>query len=529
VRIADENRAMPDEPAPRRSRGGALAVGAGIFLSRIAGLVRERAFAHYLGNSVAAGVFKSALRIPNFLQNLLGEGVLSGSFIPVYSQLLAQGRHEDASRVARAVGSLLALVAAVLALVGIVAAEPLVDLLVPGFHVASRELTITIVRILFPGTALLVMSAWCLGVLNSHHKFFLSYVSPVLWSAAMIGVAIYAGHAYAGRDDDIAIWLGWGAVIGSAAQFLVQLPAVVRLLGGLRPSLAVRDDSVRTVLRNFVPIFIGRGSVQLSAFIDIMLASFLGEVIVAAMANAQTLYVLPVSLFGMAVSAAELPAMSSATGDDAARTAHLRDRLRGSLRQVVFLVMPSAIAFAAIGGSIVALLFETGRFGAKDTEMVWLILAGSAIGLVPATQTRLFGSAFYALGEPKPPLHAALVRIAISAATGYIVALPLREQLGYSPVWGAFGLTAGSALAAWVELALLYRWLAKRIGGVPLPVRLLFGSLAASAIAGGLGYAAGAFVHRFGAIPVFGLAYLGIMASARVPETRAITRRLLRR
>src|SRR5258706_7825912 len=149
---------MPESP---RKLGGALAVGAGILLSRIAGLVRERAIAHYLGISKAADAFRAALRIPNLLQNLLGEGVLSASFIPVYARLLAEGRTEEASRVARAVGTLLALVAALVMLAGVLAARPLVVLLVPGFHGESRELTITLVQILFPRVALLVMSAWC--------------------------------------------------------------------------------------------------------------------------------------------------------------------------------------------------------------------------------------------------------------------------------------------------------------------------------------------------------------------------------
>src|SRR5204862_6595284 len=113
------------------------------------------------------------------------------------------------------------------------AASPLVDLLVPGFHGASRELTVALVRILFPGVALLVMSAWCLGVLNSHRRFFMSYVSPVLWNAALIAAAILAGRRFAGHDDDVATWLAWGAVIGSAAQLAVQLPAVIRLLRGI--------------------------------------------------------------------------------------------------------------------------------------------------------------------------------------------------------------------------------------------------------------------------------------------------------
>ncbi|HEY0482783.1 MAG TPA: murein biosynthesis integral membrane protein MurJ [Kofleriaceae bacterium] len=525
-------------PAPPRRSGGALAVGAGIFLSRIAGLARERVFVHYLGLSDAAAAFRAALRIPNLLQNLLGEGVLSASFIPVYARLRAEGRHADAIRVARAVGSLLALLASALALAGVVGARPLVELLAPGFAGDTRELTIRLVQILFPGVALLVMSAWCLGVLNSHRRFFLSYVSPVLWNAALITAAIVAGRRLAGHDDDIAVWVAWGAVAGSAAQFLVQLPVVARLLGSLRPSLAVRDPGVAATLRAFVPVLLGRGSVQISGYIDQVLASYLGPSIVAAMFAAQTLYLLPVSLFGMAVSAAELPEMSSATGGDAVRAEHLQARLRGSLRRIVFLVVPSAVAFVVIGRSIVALLFQTGRFGAGDTELVWIILAGSAIGLSAGTQGRLLGSAFYALGDPRPPLRAALVRVAITAALGWAFALPLRHQLGYSPTWGAFGLTASAGLAAWIEFALLRRWLARRIGSVPVPVRLGLGCLAAAAAAAALGLAADrlataaaapVWLSSLAAIAAFGLVYLGITAVAGVPEAAAFTRRVRRR
>src|SRR4051812_20630771 len=197
---SQDNSAMPP-PAPSRRFGGALAVGAGIFLSRIAGLLRERALTHYLALSPAADAFRAALRIPNLLQNLLGEGVLSASFIPVYARLRAEGRHDDASRVARAVGSLLALVASALALAGVLAARPLVDLFAPGFEGHARDVTVPLVQILFPGVALLVMSAWCLGVLTSHRRFFLSYVSPVVWNAAIITAAVIAGLRLAGRGD----------------------------------------------------------------------------------------------------------------------------------------------------------------------------------------------------------------------------------------------------------------------------------------------------------------------------------------
>lgn len=535
--IAVDNPAMPEAQPPRKL-GGALAVASGIFLSRVAGLVRERVISHYLGLSAAAGAFRAALRIPNLLQNLLGEGVLSASFIPVYARLRAEGKEEEASRVARAVGTLLALLATLISLVGVVFASPLVEVLAPGFEGTTRELTVRMVQILFPGVALLVMSAWCLGVLNSHRRFFLSYVSPVLWNAALIATAIVAGRRFAGHDDDIAIWLAWGAVIGSAAQFLVQLPTVIVLLRGLRPSLAVGEPGVRATLRAFVPVLLGRGSVQLSAYVDQVLASYLGAGVVAAMFNAQVLYLLPVSLFGMAVSAAELPEMASSTGNEAARAAHLQERLRPALRRVVFLVVPSAIAFIAIGGPIVALLFQTGRFGAHDTRVVWIILAGSALGLSAGTQGRLLGSAFYAMGDPRPPLHAALVRVAITAVLGWAFALPIREAMGYPPEWGAFGLTASAGFAAWVEFLLLERWLSKRIGKVPIPTRLGLGALACASVAGAAAFGAAYVAVELGArawqsalvaVPVFGAIYLGGMSVAKVPEASAFTRRILRR
>jgi putative peptidoglycan lipid II flippase len=503
-------------------------VAAGIFLSRIAGLIRERAIAHYLGITKVVGAFRAAQRIPNFLQNLLGEGVLSSSLIPVYAGLRKEGRDEEAARVARAVGTLLALVATAIAALGVLATRPLVDVLAWGFQPEYRELTIELVRILFPAMALLVLSAWCLGVLNSHRRFFLPYASPVLWNIAQITMAIVAGRRFRGQGETQVVWLAWAVVIGSAAQFLVQLPSVIRLLRGIRPSLAFRDPNVKQTLHAFVPILLSRGSVQLSSFIDQMIASGLGERIVAAMANAQTLYLLPVSLFGMSISASELPEMSESTNVE------IQNRLRTALRRVVFLVVPSAVAFATIGRSIVALLFQTGKFTADDTLVVWLILAGSAIGLSAGTQGRVLNSAFYAIKQPRPPLYAALIRIAITTVAGFALALPLRHTFGYSPAWGAFGLTASAGFAAWIEFLLLDRWLGHRIGKVPLPGKLGFGALAVAALAGAAGFGVSHLVPSriigsILAIGVFGVVYLGAMAVAQVPEANAIMRRFTRR
>ena len=297
---------------PSSSKRFAFLVASGILLSRLAGLVRDRVFAHYFGDSDAADVFKAAFRIPNFLQNLFGEGVLSASFIPVYANLLAREDKEEARKTAGAVAALLALSTSLLVLLGVLSAPWLIDAIAPGFHGEKRELTVLLVRILFPGAGLLVCSAWCLGVLNSHRKFFLSYTAPVLWNIAMIAGMIAFG---VGRtQNSLVVITAWASVVGSALQVAVQLPTVLKLLGGLKLSLAHEAESVRTVIRNFFPVFVSRGVVQISAYIDAFLASWLPTGAVAALAYAQTLYTLPVSLFGMSVSAAELPLMSGAVG-----------------------------------------------------------------------------------------------------------------------------------------------------------------------------------------------------------------------
>ena len=265
-------------------------------------------FSHYFGLTAAADAFSAAVRIPNILNNLFGEGALSASFIPVYASLLARGDREEADRVAGAVASLLALIVAALVLVGVLAAPRLIPIIAPGFTGATRILTIQLVRILFPAVGLTVMSAWCLGVLNSHGRFLLSYAAPVVWNAVMIATLLVFGS---GRDlPRLAEILAWGSVVGSALMFVAQLPAVWAVAPRVRATFDTGSEQVRTIARNFAPVFLSRGVVQLSGYIDTLLATLVSTGATTALLNAQTLYLLPVSLFGMSVSAAELPAMS---------------------------------------------------------------------------------------------------------------------------------------------------------------------------------------------------------------------------
>jgi putative peptidoglycan lipid II flippase len=517
-----------------RTGGFAVLVAAGILLSRIAGLIRQRFLSHYLGLGDAADAFNMAFRIPNVLQNLFGEGVLSASFIPVYARLLAEGKEEDASRVASAVATLLALTTAILVLVGVLATPWLMDVIAPGFQGAKREFTIGLVRIFFPGAGLLVLTAWCLGVLNSHRKFFLSYAAPIVWNLAIIAsLVIFGGRL---GQFPLAIAAAWGAVVGSALQLLVQLPAAMRLLPRFRPVLDTASRNVRTVIRNFGPVCVGRGVVQISGYVDMLLASLLPMGAVAGLATAQTLYMLPVSLFGMSVSAAELPTMSSALGERGEIASYLRTRLDAGLRRIAFLVVPSAAAFLAIGDILVGALYQTGHFTRADTMYVWGILAGSAVGLLASTLGRLYSSAYYALHDTRTPLYFALVRVALTTGLGYMFALLLPPLLGLDAKWGASGLTASAGLAAWVEFTLLRRTLNRRIGRTGVPAsfvsRLWLAAILAAAAAWGVKLALGTahpILLAIAALTPFGLVYFGVTMALGLSEARTILTAVLRR
>jgi putative peptidoglycan lipid II flippase len=456
---------MKKEKAPL-SKSGAHLVAAGIFLSRIMGLVRQKIFAHYFGNSDAGDAFYAALKIPNFSQNLLGDGVLSASFIPVYANMLAQGDSKAADKIAGIIGSLLALLNAILSLAGIFAAPFLIDLIAPGFEGEKRELTIKLVQIFFPATGLLVMSAWCLGILNSHRKFFLSYVAPVFWNLAIIIALVFYGKTEG--QNALAVYTAWAVLVGSLLQVGVQLPSVFKYAPHVSPGFNFKLNPVKRIFKSFVPVVMSRGVVQISAYIDSIIGSLLPSGAVSALAYAQSLYMLPISLFGMSVSAAELPAMSSLKGSKDEIAESLRKRINAGLKQISFFVIPSTIAFLILGDVVISGVLQGGLFQQTETHFVWGVLAGAAVGLLATTLGRLYSSAFYSLNDTRTPLNYAFSRVILTIFFGYLFALKLPKIFNFPESWGAYGLTLSGGLLGWLEFFLLKKGLEKKIGKTEL-------------------------------------------------------------
>jgi putative peptidoglycan lipid II flippase len=502
----------PDSPS-RTSAASLVAIG--IFASRIAGFVRQAVVAYFFGVGPHADVIAAAFRGPNVLQNLLGEGTLSAAFIPVYSRMLEAGRERDAGRFAGAIFGLLLAFTAGSALLGWLLAKPIVAVLTPGFvddaaqvaagHLAINRFDLAVqgVRVLFPMTGILVLSAWALAILNSHRRFFLPYVAPVVWNVAII-VALFGTTLFLIPEsaslarlkslspttlNQLLQAVFYGALLGGALQFVVQLPLVYRLIQGFRLSFSTRVRGVRETLRAFGPVAAGRGAYQISAWIDMILASQLAAGAIGALGYAQMLYVLPVSLFGMSVAASELPELSRL---NAAETGAFMARVNASIRQMMFLTVPTCVAYLAFGLPLVRGLFERGRFGFHDSCLIYIVLGGYTLGLLATTASRLLQNAFYALQDTRTPARIAVLRVVIAT----LVAIPLMVFLDHfavasftgtappgSPLFfGAAGLSLGATAGAWSELLWL-RTVLYRQTHVDLPWRSISAMIGAALLA----------------------------------------------
>ena len=536
---------------------GAKKIGTGILLSRLAGLLRESLLRSVLGLGPAADAFTAALRIPNLLQNLLGEGSLSSSFIPVYSKLLSEGKEKEAGHTAGAVAGLLIAFTGALTLVGILIARPIAKLLTPGFSSEKLDLTADLIKITTAGIGFLVLAAWCLGVLNSHRKFFLSYVAPVIWNAAQIVILFIA----IGKDWDpvkAAKAAAWGLFIGGVIQLLFQFFGVSRLRTKICFSFSWKNEHVREIIRRFNPTILGRGVVQISAYFDLVLASLLVTGAVAALMSAQVLYILPISLFAMSIAAAELPEMSRNTDSQ-----HLSNRLNQGIKQTSFLMLLTSVIYMTIGDQIIGVIFQWGSFDRDDSIAVAATLAAYSLGIPAIGISRIYQSALYANGDTKTPAFSATLRVIISLIIGLLLMFPLDRlfisnsalekvpgsivgdwgplsqslrSLPENPHLGAVGLAVGSAIAAWAEMVFLARKTNKKVTPESSPyspmVKLLpatFSALMISIIARWLLSDANAVINCLVCIPAATLAYIAVSSKNGVRESVVLLEGLKRK
>jgi len=465
----------------RRSGPGVAA--AGIGLSRFSGVARSVLVTNILGIGLIGDAFAAAQRVPNILQNLFGEGALSAAFVPEYSRLL-ESDPEEAGKLAGGILSFLLCLVAGLTAVAFLATEPITRSIAWGFTGERFDLTVQLVRIIILGTAVLVMSAWCLAILNSHGRFFLGYAAPVAWNICQIIVLIVLAISEV-TGSTAAEALAWALVIGSLLQVLIQIPTVLRGNRNIRFNLLWKEPSTALVLRRFVPAVAGRGALQLSSFMDLALASLLSIGAASALAAAQAIYLLPVALIATSIAAVELPELSRSPD-----TATIHERVNKRLLQMLWLVGPILALYLAAGAPIADFLFNLGglrnSIDPGDLTVIGFALGAYALGLPALLSSRLLQSVCFSTGDTTTPSRIALARVLLSAGLGLVLMFQFEQVVvinqtlvgfgDWNFVWGPLpdaarnaqqlpprlgpvGLALGSAIGAWFE----FWWLRKHV------------------------------------------------------------------
>lgn len=446
-------------PQPAAATSGSLARAAGLvsaltFLSRILGLVREQVFAALLGAGMYADAFQAAFKVPNLLRDLFAEGALSAAFVPTYARALAQGGRERAFAMARRLMTVLAVLLGVLVVAGFVFAGPLVRVLAPGFEsvAGKHETTVLLTRVMLPFLLLVSFAAVAMGMLNAHHRFGTPAFAPAVFN--LVAITWAAGLWWAGFAP-AQVAMGWavGTLAGGAAQFLIQVPALLREGWRFRPEWSPGDPDLRAVARLMAPATVGLAAVQVNIFVNTLFASFEPGAVSWLQYAFRILY-LPIGIFGVAVGTVVTTGLAhrAAAGD----LDGMRQAVDRALRLLAFLTVPATAGLMTLATPIVRLLFERGLFGSRDTAQTASALVLFSFGLVAYTSVKVLAPAFYALGRPRVPLMAS----GAAVATNLAFVLLLHRRLGF------WAIALGTALGSVVNVAVLIGAFERRVGSL---------------------------------------------------------------
>jgi putative peptidoglycan lipid II flippase len=449
-------------------------------ISRITGLVRDMVFASLIGagTGVAADAFYVAFRIPNFLRRIFGEGAFSQAFVPVFAEYKARASEEETRIFVDHVAGTFAAVLFGVTLIGVLAAPIFVMALAPGFleDPAKYDLTVAMLRIVFPYIFFISLVAMAAGILNTYGKFGAPAFTPVLLNLSLITCALLlAPHL---KRPVLA--LAWGVFVAGGVQLAFQIPFLrgLRLLP--RPRLAWREkhEGVGRVFRLMLPAIFGVSIAQVNLLVNTLLASFLVTGSVSWLYYSDRLMEFPLGVFGIALGTVILPSLSRRHATNSQdEFSHLLD---WGLRWVCLVGIPASVALVVLAGPMLATLFHFGAFGADDVRKSGEALMAFSLGLLGFILVKILAPGFYARQDTKTPMRIGMIAMGANIGFSLLLVYPLKHV----------GLALAISLSAYVNAGLLYFWLRRHNVYRPLPGwgRFLAQVVVASAVMGGMLY-----------------------------------------
>jgi putative peptidoglycan lipid II flippase len=498
-------------------------------LSRVLGLVREVVAAKYFGVTAAMSAFTIAFQVPNLVRALFADSALQGAFIPVFTELLEKGRRREAFRIASSLFFLILLVLGSLTALFILFAEPLMSVFAPGFddNPALKDLTVNLARLMFPIVVLLALSGLVVGMLNSFEHFAVPALAPVAWNLVIIAALV--GFVPTLPQDDEIYAYAIGILAGTVVQFLLPLPWLRGRGGRFTVRLDWRDERVRRVLKLMLPVTIALGLINLSLLINSLFGTLVSDQAPAAIDKAFRIYQLPQGLFSISIATILFPTLARF----AARGARddLRRTMGNGVRQIMLLLIPSAVLMAVLAEPITRLVYERGAFGNEATDLTSTALFWWSISLPFQGVSLLFSRTFFSLQRPWATTALAGLNLVVNAALAAAL---------YGPFEIA-GIVLGT-VAGTIVMCVAQGWLLRGdLGGVEGPrtfaaaVRMLVAGALLGAVSYAVWYGLDAVLGQsfvaqavsvLAGIAAGGAAYAGAVWALRVPEAHQIKRLL---
>lgn len=472
---------VPETPTNTKQTSVARSAGVvsiAVMFSRVLGLVREMIFARYFGAGFLYDAYVVAFRIPNVLRDLFAEGALSVAFVKVFTDYQINKSEQEAWRLASLVLNLLAVVLSIVCIVGIVFSKQFVNLIADGFSPEKAALATTLTQIMFPFILLVALAAVAMGVLNTKGIFGIPASASTVFNVVSIvfglGLAYWlSGGGWLNSGDKNALpdvpsqWaiigMAIGTLIGGAAQFLMQLPSLIKVGFRFSPVLSFADPGVRKVVALMTPAILGTSAVQVNVLINTYFVSGIDGA-QGWLSYGFRLMQFPIGLFGVAVGTAAIPVLSRLASEGKIKA--FRDTLSESMNLVFLMTLPSACGLIVLGEPIVRLIYERGKFDATATSMTSIALVGYSVGLTGYAAIKILSPAFYALNDAKTPMIIAIASIGVNFIGSYF----LREWLsnyGVTPEtphgYGHVGVALATSLVALVNFFALALFMKRRI------------------------------------------------------------------
>jgi putative peptidoglycan lipid II flippase len=454
----------------------ASTIGMGTLLSRILGFLRDMVIAQFFGAGMAADAFFVAFRIPNLWRRLVGEGSLTISFIPVYTEYLTHHSKEETREVTHIAFTIAGVGLFLLTLLGILFSPVLIRIVAPGFVQMPEkfQLTVALNQVIFPYLFFMGLFALCMGILNSLRHFFAPAIAPIFLNLSMIVSVLFFYHVLQKPVMALAV----GVLAGGLIQFLFQIPFLLKRGITFRFNFNLRHPAIKRVGSLMIPGLIGTAVYQINVFVDTIFASFLPSGSVSYLFFADRLMEFPLGIFAIAIGMASLPSLSGLASQG--KKEELKETLSFTFRMVSFISIPAMVGLISLKTPIIHLLFQRGQFDAKATMMTAQALLCYSVGLWAIAGARTIVPAFYSLQDSWTPLKIALICLVANVLFIAIFIYPLKHA----------GLALATSLSSTLNLLLLFWKLSPKLGGLNLKktVRSFLRNLLSSIPMGGVAY-----------------------------------------